>query len=182
MILVRADSDITSADQLAGRILSIVEQPILTAAGIVDLTACVGLVELESGLAVEDVLARADLSLRAATDAGAGMAQRYRPALGEAAGDAKRPAASAVPPAAALAQSVEVHLRRYFDLHGDQLPPPGLYERVITEVERPLLELALHATGGNQLRTAELLGINRNTLRGKLTALNIGVTRRRKMV
>ena len=73
------------ADQLAGRILSVVEQPILTAAGIVDLTACVGLVELESGLAVEDVLARADLSLRAATDAGAGMAQRYRPALGEAA-------------------------------------------------------------------------------------------------
>ncbi|MDT0277273.1 putative bifunctional diguanylate cyclase/phosphodiesterase [Blastococcus goldschmidtiae] len=73
------------ADQLADRILSVVEQPILTAAGIVDLSACVGLVELEAGLAVEDVLARTDLALRAASDAGAGMAQSYRPALGEAA-------------------------------------------------------------------------------------------------
>lgn len=82
---VLAEGRGADADQLAGRILSVVEQPILTAAGIVDLTACVGLVELEPGLAVEDVLVRSDLALRAATDAGAGMAQRYRPALGEAA-------------------------------------------------------------------------------------------------
>jgi diguanylate cyclase (GGDEF)-like protein/PAS domain S-box-containing protein len=82
---VLAEGRGADADQLAGRILSVVEQPILTAAGIVDLTACVGVVELEAGLAVEDVLVRADLSLRAATDAGPGMAQRYRPALGEAA-------------------------------------------------------------------------------------------------
>jgi diguanylate cyclase (GGDEF)-like protein/PAS domain S-box-containing protein len=73
------------ADQLAGRILSVVEQPILTAAGIVDLTACVGLVDLESGLAVEDVLTRAELALRAACADGTGTAQRYRAALGEAA-------------------------------------------------------------------------------------------------
>ncbi|RBY77432.1 hypothetical protein DQ239_11165 [Blastococcus sp. TF02-09] len=82
---VLAEGRGADADRLAGRILSVVEQPILTAAGIVDLTASVGLVELEDGLAVEDVLVRADLALRAATDAGAGMAQRYRPALGEAA-------------------------------------------------------------------------------------------------
>lgn len=75
----------SDADQLAGRILSVVEQPILTAAGIVDLTASVGLVELEAGLAVEDVLVRADLALRAASEAGAGIAQRYRPTLGAAA-------------------------------------------------------------------------------------------------
>ncbi len=81
-----------------------------------------------------------------------------------------------------LAQSVEMHLQRYFDLHGDQLPPPGLYDRIINEVERPLLELALDATGGNQLRCADLLGINRNTLRKKLTELNIEVTRRRKLM
>jgi diguanylate cyclase (GGDEF)-like protein len=73
------------ADRLAGRILSVVEQPILTDAGIVDLTAGVGLVELDAGLAVEDLLARADLAVRAARAAGAGMAQRYKPALGEAA-------------------------------------------------------------------------------------------------
>lgn len=84
--------------------------------------------------------------------------------------------------AAALARSVEAHLRRYFALHGDQLPPAGLFDRVMAEVERPLLELSLEATGGNQLRAAELLGINRNTLRAKLSARKIGVTRRRKLV
>ncbi|TRW97622.1 sigma-54-dependent Fis family transcriptional regulator [Paracoccus sp. M683] len=81
-----------------------------------------------------------------------------------------------------LADSVEAHLQRYFDLHGDQLPPPGLYDRILREVEKPLLEIALDATGGNQLRCADLLGINRNTLRKKLTDLNIEVTRRRKLM
>ncbi|KGJ04793.1 two-component system, NtrC family, nitrogen regulation response regulator GlnG [Paracoccus halophilus] len=81
-----------------------------------------------------------------------------------------------------LAQSVEMHLQRYFDLHGDQLPPPGLYDRILREIEKPLLEIALDATGGNQLRCADLLGINRNTLRKKLTDLNIEVTRRRKLM
>ncbi|AGT07685.1 response regulator [Paracoccus aminophilus] len=86
------------------------------------------------------------------------------------------------PGASPLSQSVEMHLQRYFDLHGDQLPPPGLYDRIMQEVERPLLELALDATGGNQLKCADLLGINRNTLRKKLTELNIEVTRRRKLM
>ncbi len=81
-----------------------------------------------------------------------------------------------------LAQSVEMHLQRYFDLHGDDLPPPGLYDRILREIEKPLLEIALDATGGNQLRCADLLGINRNTLRKKLTELNIEVTRRRKLM
>lgn len=81
-----------------------------------------------------------------------------------------------------LAQSIETHLQRYFDLHGDELPPPGLYDRILREVERPLLEIALDATGGNQLRCAELLGINRNTLRKKVNALNIEVTRRRRVM
>ncbi|MDB6176082.1 sigma-54 dependent transcriptional regulator [Paracoccus sp. Z330] len=81
-----------------------------------------------------------------------------------------------------LADSVEAHLQRYFDLHGDALPPPGLYDRILREVERPLLQVALDATGGNQLRCADLLGINRNTLRKKLTELNIEVTRRRKLM
>ncbi|MGA0614718.1 response regulator [Paracoccus sp. KR1-242] len=88
----------------------------------------------------------------------------------------------AEPSNARLAQSVEMHLQRYFDLHGDQLPPPGLYDRILREIEKPLLEIALDATGGNQLRCADLLGINRNTLRKKLTDLNIEVTRRRKLM
>ncbi|UFM66657.1 sigma-54 dependent transcriptional regulator [Paracoccus sp. MA] len=106
-----------------------------------------------------------------------------RPAAATAAGPA---AASANPlgePAnMRLAQSVEMHLQRYFDLHGDDLPPPGLYDRILREIEKPLLEIALDATGGNQLRCADLLGINRNTLRKKLTDLNIEVTRRRKLM
>ena len=81
-----------------------------------------------------------------------------------------------------LSDMVEAHLRRYFDLHGGELPPPGLYERILHEFERPLLEVALDATGGNQLKCADLLGINRNTLRKKLTDLNIEVTRRRKLM
>ena len=81
-----------------------------------------------------------------------------------------------------LSDSVEAHLQRYFDLHGDALPPPGLYDRILREVERPLLQVALDATGGNQLKCADLLGINRNTLRKKLTELNIEVTRRRKLM
>ena len=83
---------------------------------------------------------------------------------------------------AGLSDVVEAHLQRYFDLHGDSLPPPGLYDRILREIERPLLQVAMDATGGNQLRCADLLGINRNTLRKKLTDLKIEVTRRRKLM
>ncbi len=81
-----------------------------------------------------------------------------------------------------LSASVARHLRRYFDLHGGQLPPPGVYQRVLKEVEAPLIEIALDATAGNQARCADLLGINRNTLRKKITDLDIRVTRRRKLM
>lgn len=81
-----------------------------------------------------------------------------------------------------LSASVAKHLRRYFDLHGGVLPPPGLYARILREVELPLIEIALDATGGNQAKCADLLGINRNTLRKKITDLDIRVTRRRKLM
>jgi two-component system nitrogen regulation response regulator GlnG len=81
-----------------------------------------------------------------------------------------------------LSASVEKHLRRYFDLHGGLLPPPGLYQRILREMELPLIEIALDATGGNQAKCADLLGINRNTLRKKITDLDIRVTRRRKLM
>lgn len=86
------------------------------------------------------------------------------------------------PSAEKLTDSVARHLRRYFDLHGDMLPPPGLYTRVLKELELPLIEIALDATGGNQAKCADLLGINRNTLRKKITDLDIEVTRRRKLM
>ncbi|MEP3053994.1 sigma-54 dependent transcriptional regulator [Ascidiaceihabitans sp.] len=81
-----------------------------------------------------------------------------------------------------LGASVGRHLKRYFDLHGDLLPPEGLYGRILREVEAPLIEIALDATGGNQAKCADLLGINRNTLRKKITELDIQVTRRRKLM
>ncbi len=81
-----------------------------------------------------------------------------------------------------LAASVAKHLRRYFDLHGGVLPPPGLYQRILREVELPMIEIALDATGGNQAKCADLMGINRNTLRKKITELDINVTRRRKLM
>ena len=81
-----------------------------------------------------------------------------------------------------LAQAVARHLQRYFDLHGQMLPPAGLHAHVLREIETPLIEIALDATGGNQAKCADLLGINRNTLRKKITDLDIRVTRRRKLM
>ncbi|MDR0808115.1 MAG: sigma-54 dependent transcriptional regulator [Gemmobacter sp.] len=81
-----------------------------------------------------------------------------------------------------LSSSVARHLRRYFDLHGEELPPPGVWLRILREVEAPLIEIALEATWGNQVKCADLLGINRNTLRKKITDLDIRVTRRRKLM
>ena len=81
-----------------------------------------------------------------------------------------------------LSASVAKHLKRYFDLHGGALPPPGVYQRILREVELPLIEIALDATAGNQAKCADLLGINRNTLRKKITDLDIRVTRRRKLM
>ncbi|EJW12130.1 Nitrogen assimilation regulatory protein [Rhodovulum sp. PH10] len=76
-----------------------------------------------------------------------------------------------------LSSAVERHLTRYFGGFNDTLPPPGLYHRVLREVEHPLLSAALVATRGNQIRAAELLGVNRNTLRKKIRDLDIRVIR-----
>jgi Fis family transcriptional regulator len=71
-----------------------------------------------------------------------------------------------------LRTSVEAALKRYFrDLNGHQAS--GLYQMVISEVEQPLLQTVLNHTGGNQSRAAEILGINRNTLRKKLKLYGI---------
>ena len=76
-----------------------------------------------------------------------------------------------------IGDAVEIHLRDYFAAHGNVMPPAGLYDRVLKEVERPLISLSLEATRGNQLRAAKLLGLNRNTLRKKIRELNIPVLR-----
>jgi len=78
---------------------------------------------------------------------------------------------------ASLPEFVENYLSRYFASFGTGLPPAGLYERILAEVEPPLLRAVLTATSGNQLRAAELLGINRNTLRVKLRDRQVKVLR-----
>jgi len=76
-----------------------------------------------------------------------------------------------------LGEAVERHLGAFFAAHQGQLPAPGLYERVMREVERPLVAMSLAATRGNQIKAAALLGLNRNTLRKKIRALDIEVMR-----
>lgn len=74
-----------------------------------------------------------------------------------------------------LSELVERYLTGYFSSFGRELPPPGLYDRVIRQVEQPLLTAALAATRGNQIKAAELLGLNRNTLRSRIRALDIQI-------
>lgn len=81
------------------------------------------------------------------------------------------------PAAESLGAAIEYHLSQYFTAHGDDLPPAGLYDRVLREMEKPLINLSLAATRGNQLRAADLLGLNRNTLRKKIRDLDIRVVR-----
>jgi two-component system nitrogen regulation response regulator GlnG len=76
-----------------------------------------------------------------------------------------------------LSEMVERYLAGHFSSYGRELPPPGLYDRVLQHVERPLLMAALAATRGNQIRAAVLLGLNRNTLRKKIRDLDIQVFR-----
>lgn len=76
-----------------------------------------------------------------------------------------------------LSRAVEAHLVRYFEAHAPGLPGPDLHRRVLREVERSLIALALSATRGNQLRAAVLLGLHRNTLRKKIRDLDIGAGR-----
>ncbi len=76
-----------------------------------------------------------------------------------------------------LSDAVERHLAEYFSGFRDSLPPPGLYHRILREIEGPLIGAALAATRGNQIRAAELLGVNRNTLRKKVRDLELMVVR-----
>ncbi len=79
-----------------------------------------------------------------------------------------------------LAAAVKRHLQVYFSAHDDGMPSEGLYDRILREVEKPLIELSLVATRGNQIRAARLLGVNRNTLRKKIQKLKIPVKRAKK--
>ncbi len=76
-----------------------------------------------------------------------------------------------------VSQSLELYLADYFAGFGEEMPPPGLYQRILRMVEPPLITAALTATRGNQIRASELLGLNRTTLRKKIRDLEIKVIR-----
>lgn len=74
-----------------------------------------------------------------------------------------------------LSQTVNRLLGEYFAAHRGMMPPTGLYNRVLREIEKPLIEQTLFITGGNQIKAAAVLGLNRNTLRKKINALSIKI-------
>jgi two-component system nitrogen regulation response regulator GlnG len=84
---------------------------------------------------------------------------------------------AASPTSEPLARAVERHISEFLAAHSDGIGPTDMYDRVIAEVERPLIRLTLAATRGNQIKAAAMLGLNRNTLRKKIRDLEISVVR-----
>jgi two-component system, NtrC family, nitrogen regulation response regulator GlnG len=76
-----------------------------------------------------------------------------------------------------LVRAVERHIREFLASNDGGAAPSDIYDRVIAEVERPLIRLTLAATRGNQIKAAAMLGLNRNTLRKKIRDLDIPVVR-----
>jgi two-component system nitrogen regulation response regulator GlnG len=76
-----------------------------------------------------------------------------------------------------LSHAVERHIKEFLAAHNDGLGATDIYDRIIAEVERPLIRLTLAATRGNQIKAAAMLGLNRNTLRKKIRDLEIPVIR-----
>ena len=68
---------------------------------------------------------------------------------------------------------LNTQIQAYFSSLGNALPATGLYDRLLALLEKPLITQTLRATGGNQIKAAEILGLNRNTLRKKMRELSI---------
>jgi len=77
---------------------------------------------------------------------------------------------------AALAGIIAGRIGQWLDA-ADGSEPRDLYEKLVGEIEKPLIELALRRTGGNQVKAARMLGLNRNTLRKKITDHKIALTK-----
>ncbi len=74
-----------------------------------------------------------------------------------------------------LQDIIQIKLKSYFDTLNGSFPPDGIYDIIIEQVEKPLLKLTLAHTGGNQIKAAKILGINRNTIRKKISHLDINL-------
>ena len=81
---------------------------------------------------------------------------------------------------ASFSYTVKNMLDDYLSDYENNELPDGLYQKIIDLVETPLIELSLHRMKGNQIKTADVLGINRNTLRKKIRELDIDYTTSRR--
>ena len=90
---------------------------------------------------------------------------------------AERPAITATVGPIDVSTAVESHVGQLLREYEPNLPPAGLYQRVIDRVEAPLIAMALNACGGNQIKAADLLGLNRNTLRKKIRTHSIEIVK-----
>jgi two-component system, NtrC family, nitrogen regulation response regulator GlnG len=76
-----------------------------------------------------------------------------------------------------FSSGMERHVSELFRSFGAELPPVGLYHRLLRELEAPLIAATLATTRGNQIKAAEVLGLNRNTLRKKIRDLDLRTIR-----
>ncbi|WP_375450913.1 nitrogen regulation protein NR(I) [uncultured Devosia sp.] len=90
---------------------------------------------------------------------------------------ADRPQAGGTAGPMDVSMAVETHVGQLLREYEPNLPPAGLYQRVIDRVEAPLIAMALNACGGNQIKAADLLGLNRNTLRKKIRTHSIEIVK-----
>jgi nitrogen regulation protein NR(I) len=88
-----------------------------------------------------------------------------------------RPSVSGAAGPVDISMAVETHVGQLLREYEPNLPPPGMYQRVIDKVEAPLIAMALNACGGNQIKAADLLGLNRNTLRKKIRTHSIEIVK-----
>jgi two-component system nitrogen regulation response regulator GlnG len=90
---------------------------------------------------------------------------------------AERPSVAGPSGPVDVSMAVETHVGQLLREHEPNLPPAGLYQRVLDKVEAPLIAMALNACGGNQIKAADLLGLNRNTLRKKIRTHSIEIVK-----
>ena len=88
-----------------------------------------------------------------------------------------RPSVNAASGPMDISMAVETHVGQILREYEPNLPPAGMYQRVIDKVEAPLIAMALNACGGNQIKAADLLGLNRNTLRKKIRTHSIEIVK-----
>ncbi|MFK7968024.1 MAG: helix-turn-helix domain-containing protein [Rickettsiaceae bacterium] len=72
-----------------------------------------------------------------------------------------------------IIDAIEAKIDKFFEMHEDKSPAPGLYARVVGEVEKVLIRKTLDHTNGIQVKASKILGVNRNTLRKKIKDLKL---------